>query len=324
MAEETLTVDAQLNELFGTPETPAAKAEGAETPKGDPAKPVPAASPAPVEAKPEEADPLLKALEEIEEEQPAAPKEDKPVLSPDQQAVLEAIPNIEVATNLYQAVQNYDNFTGALSSGKFTDVEAMLTKWNPDVLDGWQEHIYQKFVASGAWVDRFIAEAEGKGPTKEFTKLQKEVNSLKEALTAKTTTSKAEQEAAATQAAFQGYNKHVNDLFEKINFNAADRRWVTADLNQRIAADPKVLAAVKSGNAKAVNPLFKAACREYLTRDKEVVVQGEKKVEKQLQKKVPLGGASAETDAIPEDINQVKKEDRETWTQRALDKLFKK
>ena len=327
MADESAesVMDAELATLLGAESKPAASAAAVTAPKGAAGETPPAvASPAAGETPAGEEDPLLKALDEIEEE-PEVKPEEKPALSTDQQAVLEAIPDIKTATNLYNVVQNYHTFTGALESGKFNDVESMLTEWNPKVLEAWVEHVYEKNKV--AFVDRFIAENDpARGPeNKALTALQKEFNQLKTQLEDKKKVSVQEEAQTRVQQSFQAYNVFVNDLFDKINFNKADRRWVTADLNNRVAADPKVLAAVKSGDTKKVIPLFKAACKEYATRDKEVVTGAAEKVTQQEKKKAPLGGGAAEAaNEIPDDIKQVKKGDEDKWLDKALGALFKK
>ena len=326
MADESAvaepSVDAQLEELFGTTKEtkPAAQAaavtEGEQPPAGD--KTPPAASPA------ESEDPLLAALDGIEEEKPAEvkPEDGKPALSEEQKAVLDVIPDPKVAVEMYNTVQNYRNFTTALEGGKFGDVETMLSEWNPDVLEGWVEHVYEKH--KEAFVDRFIAEAEGKGKSPDLVKLEKEVRTLKSSLEEKKVVNAQSAEQQRTQAAFKAYNDHVEALFDQIKFNKSDRRYVIADLKTRLAEDPKTLAAIKSGNTKAVNSLFKTACREYLQRDKEVTETTTEKIAAQDKKKIPLGGGAAQTDTIPEDIRQVKKGQEDSWAQRALDILFKK
>lgn len=324
--ENETTMEQELDVLLGT-ETKsksAAPAVDAGKPSGEPGKqPGVDASPLPV-AKPEgEEDPLLKALDEIEEEKEETPAE-TPGLSTDQKSVLEAIPDIQTATNLFNVVQNYQTFTGALEGGKFEDVESMLEAWNPAVLDNWLEHVYQKMVAAdGKWVERFIKEQEGQPENKEFKSLKKEVDALKAQLTDKQVRTQKDEEASRQTTTYQNYNKHIEALFDKVNFSKADRKWVTADLHSRVSGDAKVLASVKAGKPEAINKLFKEACREYVNRDKEVVEQKDEKIKEQSKKKAPLGGGAAETDNISDDINQVAKKDLETWSSRAMDKLFR-
>lgn len=323
------TLDQQLEALFAEPKSPAPAGE-----PGDGATPKPGQQPAAVASPPPakkegeqqppaegEVDPLLKALEEIKEEKVEEPA--KPQLSDDQQKVLEAVPTVERAAELYATAQNYANFTGALEGGDFGKVEGMLQAWNPQVLEGWLEHVYAQKVASGEWVDRFIAEQEGRGSQyKGDVQLRNRVAQLETQLKEKAQTSQQSQLTQQQQQAFVNYNTHVNDLLEKINFNKADRRWVVSDLNARVAADPKVLESIRRGNVAAVNGLFKTVVKEYVTRDKEVVEQTDAKVQQQSQKKPPLGGAAATVEQpLPDDISQVPKGKEDDWMDQQLTKL---
>ncbi len=325
MAEEAITdtVDAELEALFA-----AEKDENA-APAADAGKPgdkvAPTASSEPPEP-PKEENPVLAALEAIEEE-PVKPEVPATGVSEDQKAVLEVIPTVEAAQGILQVAQSYNNFAGALEQGRFDDVESMLAQWNPAVLENWLEHFYKKHVASGEWVDRYIQENDPEAPkdSKALRDLQKRFQALESSLEEKKTVNAKAQEQDAVTANFRKYNTQVHEMFEKIGMNAADRKWITADLNQRIAADPKLMASVQKGELKGITPVFKAACREYLTRDKEVATGVAAKVAVQEQKKAPLGGpAGVGVDEIPEDIEKVKPEDRDKWQDRAFARLFGK
>ncbi len=326
MADETATLDstmeADLQALLGGETSKPAGKPAVASPTGD--------QPGSTDASPEtpaETDPILAALDEIEEDAVVKPEDNKPALSSDQQAVLQAIPDIQTATNLYAVVDGYNNLTKTFESGDFDNVEKMFESWNPEVLENWKEHMYKKYVSSGEWVDRFIAEAEGKGQeNKGLTKLQKEFNALKASIEEKKTVNAKDEAQKAVQASFQAYNRHVDELFEKVNFNKADRKWVVADLNARVAADPKAMTAVKSGNVKAVNALFKAACKDYVNRDKEVVTGTAAKIETQEKKKLPLGGGAGSEDTVPDDYSAIKvgdEEMREKSMLKQLGNLFK-
>lgn len=332
MAEETVTaeptLEAELEAFLGTTKSAAPAAavvEDGTKPKPD-AKAPPVASPE-GSNKPAEADPLLAALEAIEEESvpDETPAGDKSGITADQKAVLDAIPSIEVATKIYEVAQNYSNFTDALAKGRFTDVESMLEQWNPEVLDNWYEHIYQKKIASGEWLDRYLDETAGKGKSKDLVKLEREVKTLKQSLDTKNET---ETKTTAEQSRQQNLTKfqtHVEGLFDQLNFSKPDRRWIIADLKIQIAGNPKVLAAIQAGNPKAVNPLFKAAIREYATRDKEIADTKGEKIGAQEKKKPLLGGAGGGAeDAIPDDIHQVKKGDEDKWLDKTLSSFLGK
>ncbi len=317
------TMDADLEALLGPSDKskPAAPAAAASK-SGETSEKV--ASPSSEETGDE--DPLLKALESLDEEDgekkeasEEGDEEAKPNLSSDQQAVLEAIPDIETATNLYSVVRNYNTFTTALAEGKFEDVESMLGDWNPDVIEKWTEYIYKKHGES--FVDRFINENDPNAPkeNKDIVALRKTVTALQEAISEKKKTNVQQTEAEKQQSSFQAYNKTVDAWFDKIEFSKNDRRWVTADLNQRIAADPKVLAAIKGGDPKAAKALFKTACKDYINRDKEVSEDTTKKITVQSKKKLPMGGGASEVvGEVPDDIRAVKKGEEDKWLDKAL------
>ncbi len=81
------------------------------------------------------------------------------------------------------------------------------------------------------------------------------------------------------------------------------------------------MAAVKSGNVKAVNALFKAACKDYVNRDKEVVTGTAAKIETQEKKKLPLGGGAGSEDTVPDDYNAVKASDSDMMEKSMLKQL---
>ncbi len=326
MAEETpseQTVDQELEALLA-PTKSAAPAAGEPPPKTVASPPEAAA-----ETPAGDEDPLLKALNEIKDGEETPAEEGKGALTQDQQQILQAIPDIQTATNLYGVVENYKNFTDSLEAGRFDDVEAMLSTWNKDVIDGWLEHIYEKKVASGEWVDRFIAETGGSKPEAgEIRKLKNDVKALRDSLTEKETrNTKAQQQQVQQQTANKAltdYNTHVEGLFEQIGFSKADRRWVLNDINKQLVQNPEVLAAVKAGKPAAINKIFKAACKEYIERDKVVATEKGEKIDTQSKKKAPLGGAGgAETEALPDDIKQVPKGKTEAWLDQQLGKIFK-
>lgn len=331
MAEETVNADtameAELEAFLGATKSaaPAAVVEDGSQPKPD-AKVPPVASPegsekpAAVVETPAEVDPILAALDTIEDSPvPVEPTAgDKPALTPDQKAVLDVVPSVEVANTVIQIAQNYTNFTDALAAGKFADVESMLDKWKPDVLEAWLEYIYEKKMASGEWVDRYLDG--GKGRDKDVVKLEKQVQALQKSLDTKKET---ETETAADQhrrATLKGFQDHIEGLFDHLKFNQNDRRWILADLKIQIAGNPKVLAEINAGNPKAVNTLFKAAIKEYSTRDKAVAAEKGAKIDAQLGKKPPIGGGNSGVieDDIPEDIHEVKKGDEDKWLDKTL------
>lgn len=346
MADEAgneLTMEQELEQMFSGTETPAPAGESGKGTQPKPGeKKAAVASPPPSEDpdgsdasdagdESEADDPLKKKLDEIEEESEGDDKDDKaPKLSDEQQQILRAIPDAQTAANLYQVADNYKNFTGALETGKFEEVEGMLNAWNPQVREGWLEHVYQKYVATGEWVDRFCEENDPKTKDNPVFKtvrtLQKEIQELKSGQQQRQQNNQQEQQTQRVQQAFKAYNDHITGLFDQLDFNKADRKWVMADLNAKIAADPKVLESIRGGNVKAANKLFKAACREYIDRDKEVVTGKEKKLGEQGKHKPPLasggGGAQQVEGELPDDVRQVPKDQEENWMRQQLGKLF--
>lgn len=326
MADESpeAVMDAELATLLGTNESkPAAPAAAAD--EGKPAvgeKSPPVASPEGTETPTGEADPLLAALEAIEEEKPEV-KDGKPELSADQKTVLDAIPDAQTLKNIEGTLQGYNNFTTLLATGKFDGVEAELQHWNPDVLDGWKDYIYEKHKVE--FVDRFIAESEGKGKSKDLTKLEREVAQLKSSLQDKANANTQSEAQNKLNASFEAYNNHIVELFKQFPCPEADREYIVAVLNQKLAKDPKVLADIKSGKPKAINPVFKEVSRAYLKRDKQTTDATAAKLADQEKKKIPLGGGASETVGdIPDDIKQVKKGQEDGWMDQQLGKLFGK
>ncbi len=321
MADETVdTLDAQLEALLN-PDAPAS-ADGKDTTSKPATKPGEVASPPPAATTEDLLEEALKGIdEEKPEDEPA-----KPALSDEQAAIIAAVPSAEIATQLYAVAENYNNFTSAFESGNYDAVQAMFENWNPSAFEGFLDHIYAKRVASGEWVDRFIAEQEGKGKEHQGMKaIQKEIASLKAQLNQKEQGNQSQQAEQAQKQSYEAYTKHINGLFDQINFSAADRKWVTADLNERVRSDPKVLAELKSGKTTAANKLFKDAVREYVNRDKVTAATTEKKIEAQSQKKLPIGGGGASQESpLSDDIRQVPKGQEDSWMDQQLSKLGKK
>lgn len=320
------TLDQQLDELFKGPGPKEPVAPGGSD-KADAGKPGPDALPDPDKTKeaPTE-DPIEKALADIKDEEPK--KEDAaPKLTDEQQAVLRAIPTPQEARNLFQVVENYQNFVTTFESGDFENVETMFQNWNPTAYENFIEHIYQQYMVNGDWAERFIAEAEGRGSDrKQYKELQKQIKDLEAKQKQKEAGEAQRTQAAENARIAQAYENYVNGLFDTINFSKADRKWVFSDLNARVGADPKVMQAVRSGNLSAINSAFKAAVREYVNRDKQVNEEKDKKIVEQSQKK-PLvaGGVGTPGEGeLPSDVKQVPKGQEDNWMMQELGKLAKK
>lgn len=317
------TLDQQLEAILSS-DAPASASGKGTTPKPDTKPPVATSPPAADQTPAGEADPLEEALKAIEDEKPE--EKQVPAISDEQQQILRAIPDAATAANLYGVVQNYSNFTNAFESGEYAKVQGMFEAWNPAAFDGFLEHIYAEKVASGEWVDRFIAEQEGTGKQHQGMKtLERKIQNLESQLNQRTQGTQQAQKQTQEQQSFAAYNTHVNALFDQIKFSAADRRWVANDLNARIVSDPKVLAAIKNGNVAAVNSVFKTAVREYVNRDKQVSEENGVKIADQSRKKMPLGGGAGAQEAgeLPDDIRQVKKGQEDSWLDQQLGKLAK-
>lgn len=322
MAEETatLTMEQELDALLNPAAPKAPEPDKGATPEAG-TEPPPSAS---GEGAPPE-DPLLKALDEIKEDEPAK-EEPKSALTSEQQQVLTAIPDAKTAEYLLNVHNAQVNFQNTLESGDFAKTEAMFKDFSPSAYDKLLEGVYEKYVASGEWVDRFIAEKEGRGQEHSALKsVQKELNDLKNQLNEKKTVSSADAAKEADRKAFAGYGEYITKLFDQINFNPADREYVTAKLNATLATDPALIAEIRKGNYSAVNKTFKATLKGYITRDKQVKGVEADKVKAQEQKKAPVGGgAAAIEDPLPEDIRQVPKGKEDSWAKQQLDRLFAK
>lgn len=270
---------------------------------------------------PETSSPTLEQqLEAIEEPKPEA----TPSLTPEQKAVLDVVPNATVAQHMATLAQGYQNFTSAFARGDFDNVEAELENHNPQAAQAFKEHLYQKYVMSGEWVDRWIADKEG-NPTvhRGMQNLQAEIAQLKAQLGQRQQQESFSQQQQRQQAAAQAYTTHLNGLFDKINFNAADRRWVAADMNNRIGSNPQLMQAILSGNLSALNSTFKSAVKEYVNRDKQVTTATAQTLASQTHKPPVATGATVVTsDALPDDVRQVKKGQEEAWQDQQLTRLF--
>jgi hypothetical protein len=314
------SLDQQLDALFKDPGATAPGAPGGDTKADTGAKPDQKAS-----SDPAAPDPFEKALEDIKEEEP--PKEEvAPKLSDDQSAVIKAIPTAEMASNLFEIANNYQNFTSAFESGNFKAVDKMLQDWNPDAYETFLENIYQKHMVSGDWAERFIAEAEGRGQDRKGQKsLEAKISKLEARIAAKESGSAAERQHAANMTIANNYENYVNGLFDQLNFNKGDRKYVFAELNQRVGADPSIMQAVRGGRMSAINGIFKAVAREYVNRDKEVSTEKDVKIAIQDKKKAPIGGSgNLESGQLPDDVKQVPKGQEDTWMMQQLGKLANK
>lgn len=321
MAEETaeLTFDQQLEALRPKEVVPDAKAEAPTDVLITPALEL---GEKPAEAKPAE-ETLEQKLEKITAETEPKPAEE-PKLSPEQQQILQAVPNVQTAQQLTQVAANYQNFTGAFERGDFEGVESMIEGWNKNASDGLKEHFYQKYVASGEWVDRWIADKENPGSkavTHEIKTLRQQLDELKSTHAQRTQQETTQREQQENAAVSQRYQAHLTGLFDQIEFSAADRRWVMADINAKVAGNTAVRTAIQNGNTAAVNAIFKSAVKEYVTRDQQQAEKRETTIAMQdKHKPLVAGSAMVPTTGITdEQIQSAPKPQREALRERKMD-----
>ncbi len=262
----------------------------------------------------------LTALDAIKED--TIPEPPKATLTPEQEQIFRAIPDAATAQRVVGLADSYTNFTGAFERGDFPAVEQMFQAWKPEVYSAFLDHIYNQKVASGEWVDRWIQEKEVPNPVRSLlTPLQKQVAELQAELKTRKTGEQSAQQYNQQMKVTADYIAHVNSLFDQIKFSATDRKWVTADLNNRVMADARVKAALNAGNMPAVNGLFKQAVRDYVQRDQQVAAGQAATLAAQEVKKVPLQTTPVTDQALPDDIKQVPKGQEENWMDQALGKL---
>ncbi len=321
----TPTAEPSLEQQLEALKTPPPEGDGARPPETAPTGvvPDPAASPVPGEGGPSNEPDLETALNEIVE--PTPTDKTQPALTVEQQQILNVVPTPEIAQTLTQYATSYHNFTEAFSRGDFDGVESMFQQWNPNAYDAFLEHVYAKKVANGEWVDRWISDTENPA-NKGLRQLQNQISQLKQQLTQRSEGETQAQASARQAQNSQGYRNYLDGLFEQIKFSPNDRRWVAADLHNRVATDPAVFKAVSGGNFAAVNGLFKQAVREYVGRDKQANAAQQAQFAAQAAKKAPLTGSSpvAQVGALPDDIKAVPKGKEDEWMDQQLAGLASK
>lgn len=265
-------------------------------------------------------------LEEIAKEGDV-PAADAPKIPEAQQQILNAIPTLEAARQLAQNSQYFEQLNTAIGN---RDFEAVETMFDTAALEDFKDHLYQKY--GETFVDRWVAEKEGTAPIhKGMATLERQVQQLKAQLDARGTKETEAQQKAAQGKVSQDYVAHISGLFDKIQFSSADRRWVFADINNRVAGNPNVRAQINSGNVKAVNKIFSDAVREYSTRDQAQQTEKDTKLAAQDVKK-PLGPAGAiavQSDKITDEmVNAAPKSERSALLERKMNQeladLFRK
>ena len=248
----------------------------------------PPETPTPVEAtEPPAAEPTLdEKLAKIEE--PPATKVEAPQLAPDQQKILQAIPDLQTAQQVVSHAESYRQLDSALSSGDFGKVEQMLA---PPALQAFHEHIYQQNIEK--WVERWLADKEGNPQVNQSVKnLERQIQDLR--------TQRDNEERQRLQYAHQQkvaevgkqYDTHIKQLFDMIEFADADRRWVRAAIDKLVGEDRTALHAINNGQMSAINPLFKQAVKEYVQRDQTNAQTKAQKQELEAKHKPLIGGSA--------------------------------
>lgn len=319
--EQPVTLEQELESL--RPAMPApAPSDQAQAPA---TAPTPPATPEALAPEAPKAEPTLEdKLKALDDGTPPTPE--TPKLSPAQEQILKIIPTPEVAQQMSEMVSGYQALSGALERHDFDTFERMVTGWNPAVWDSLLEHVYQKHLGGNKeseWVGRWIAEMEGNAPMHQgMTALQRQVAQLQAKLDQREQQETSQSQQARTRAIQADYNRHLESLFDKIEFSKDDRRWVANDIKARVEADRGVLEAIYSGNIKAVNRIFKDAVTEFSKRSQTQSEAAKTMLAAQEQKK-PLAATNpvVQLGSLPDDIKQVPKGQEDAWMDEQLAKL---
>lgn len=219
-------------------------------------------------------------------------------------------------------MDGYQNFTKAFEGGNFEGVEQMLEQFAPEAHQAFMNHLYSKYIDK--WTDRWVEEKEGKRDPR-VNVLHNEVEKLKEALSLRAQQEQFQQTQAQLAQIAREYKTHVEGLFDKVNFSKSDRKWVTAEINNQIAADPRLVQAIRGGKFGGVAKVFKDVLVEYVGRDKVASATIANLRAAQEAKKPPIQGASlVETEGIPDDLNDVPKDKLDGWLDNQLARLKSK
>lgn len=309
MADEVqaeLTLDQELEAL----KTPAAAVppvpdSAPETPSVVPPSGEPAA----------EVNPLEEQLKAIPDETPV----ETPKLPEAQQKILDTFTTPEAAQQAQTEAGYFQELNSALVSGDYNRVDQMFA---PEAHEGYLNHIYEKYVKSGDWVDRWIAEKEGTAPVHSGIKqLQAQISALQAERQREKQGQTSQQQSQRNAETNKAFSTHIESLFDKINFSAKDRRWVAADITNRIAQDKNAMEAYSNRSFGQLNRIFKTAVTEYVQRDKAIADKTEKTVAAQEAKKpLPQGSAITPTGPITdEQIKSAPKAQRAALYERQMD-----
>ncbi len=298
MADESqgqLTLEQELEALAPAKETPPAATPVVPAPNPEQATP----GEPPVGETPPEVKPIEEQLKEIPDETPP----ETPKLTDTQQQILSTFETPEKAQEAKTHAGYFDQLNDALVSGDYATVDQMFA---PEAHEGYLNHIYEKYVKSGEWVDRWIDEREGKAPVRpEIKQLQQQIAALQAERQREKQGQTSQQQQQRNTETNKAFTTHLESLFDKINFSAADRRYVAADITNRIAQDKAAMDAYQNRSFAQLNKIFKTSVMEYVQRDKAATEKTEKTIAAQEAKK-PLPQGSAITPTGPITDEQIK------------------
>lgn len=267
-------------------------------------------------------DEIIDGIEEPKpEEKPAAAQ-----LSPEQKQVLEVFPDAQHATQALNIANGYIAFTNTIANGDFQNTEAMLEKWNPEATTGLREYFFEKYVRNGDWVDRWVAEKEGRGEeNKDVRTLKTQVNKLEKQLETKKTEEASQAQNAQFQQTVQGFVGHVEALFKQIGADDTDKQIMWPLINAQVGSNEQVRQAMNRRDYKSVNSIFKSVSKTYFGKTKTVADSKAAKQTAQEQHKPPVqAGAMQELSGqLPSDVKEVPKGKLDDWVDQELGKLAK-
>ena len=309
-APPELTLEQELEKLkpaaATTPEAPLGTAEV-----------TPPVTPAPV------VEPPVEDLEAKLAKLTETPKPEAGTLNEDQKRIMELVPNRQAAESMVAQVNGYAAFTDAFARGDFDSVEQMFQQWNPQAYAKFLSHVYMKKVESGEWVDQWADDKEVTPAVKRLRDgFQARIAELETHIAKQTETRETQAQAEARNRAATNYMNHLTGLFDKIEFAEGDRRWVMADIHDKVSRSATTRSAINGGNMDAVNTIFAQAVREYVGRDK-ALKEGQAAVLKGQEVKKPLIPASpiVPHGALPGNIDDVPKDKRDEWMTEQLNAL---
>ncbi len=235
-------------------------------------------------------------------------------------------PDAQHATQALNIANGYIAFTNTIANGDFQNTEAMLEKWNPEATTGLREYFFEKYVRNGDWVDRWVAEKEGRGEeNKDVRTLKTQVNKLEKQLETKKTEEASQAQNAQFQQTVQGFVGHVEALFKQIGADDTDKQIMWPLINAQVGANEQVRQAMNRRDYKNVNSIFKSVSKTYFGKTKTVADSKAAKQTAQEQHKPPVqAGAMQELSGqLPSDVKEVPKGKLDDWVDQELGKLAK-